>query len=42
MMANAMSEGVFEETLGVVTALPNLALTAPHNVHLAHAAQARK
>jgi hypothetical protein len=37
-----MSDWGFEKTLGVVTALPNVALTAPRNVGLAHATEARK
>jgi hypothetical protein len=32
-----MSDWGFEKTLGVVTAMPNVALTAPRNVGLAHA-----
>jgi hypothetical protein len=43
MMANAdVRLGIRKKTLGVVTALPNVGLTAPRNVGLAHATQARK
>jgi hypothetical protein len=37
-----MSDWDLEKTLGVVTALPKVALTTPRNVGLAHATQARK
>jgi hypothetical protein len=43
MMANAdVRVGIRKKALGVVTALPNVALTAPHNVGLADATQAQK